>query len=359
MRTCCLIVMLSVLLLTAFIPEYVRADKKLQIPLYSHQGCSTTSGKSKVLPEYPHIGGELSFQYFTDSDDAWGEVHKCNLEVTKMQNSCVLASQPSEHLPPNMKQNCLNQYQAEIPRCSSHYERQKTTCDLLKHKTEHTTDKRSEVDNVAGRKPERGTSKASEWEELEPSDKLAPGWEELTTEVKYDEDATGVSTGESTGDGSTRGKTSRPDLINNMMSKHRDSAVKNRGTRVRDKGQYNQQNLPLSQAAVQQGYANLFQDIQSLVNKGRSQSGAAPRPRVSGSGNGNARCNSVADQIAANMGSTFQDGSGSFGACAAGREQLRMLTYAKDNLARHGCYSGEYDQVISETQIYITRTCGN
>ena len=36
---------------------------------------------------------------------------------------------------------------------------------------------------------------------------------------------------------------------------------------------------------------------------------------------------------------------------------LQALTNARDNLSRHGCYSGEYDQEISETRGYVAQVC--
>ena len=45
------------------------------------------------------------------------------------------------------------------------------------------------------------------------------------------------------------------------------------------------------------------------------------------------------------------------GMCIGAGKQLRMLNYAKENLAKHGCYDGEYDSVIAETESYARSVC--
>lgn len=148
----------------------------------------------------------------------------------------------------------------------------------------------------------------------------------------------------------TKRKKSRIGLLRNLKSKHLSAARGSLHRKLNDSQDNREKNSSLEQAALNQGYANLQQSITKLAGPMRSgsdgQSHAADE-----------RCSGVADQLAERMGSTFPSQSGGIGACAAGREQLRILTYAKDNLSRNGCYSGEYDQVISKTRNYITQVC--
>ena len=335
--------MLSTLLLLILLPEYVQADKTLQIRFYNHQGCTPTAGVTKILPLYPHIGdkiGGLTFQYSENPDDAWRGVHKCNWEVHQKKKSCELATKPSEHLLLEWRQACADQYRAEIATCRGHYEREKTKCDLLAPKTEREAQDRKKIENVAGGRPKDDASKHPVWEELVPSDELAPGWEELTGE---DDNEHGVA--RAPDGGGAKRKQRRGDLIRKLRSKHQDAARSNRDQKVEDRQRLDQQNLPMGQAAVQQGNMILLQSIQKLTDRRLSQA----------SGDSSARCHRINEQIAARMRSRFSIGDN--GICAAGREQLRMLTFTKDNLSRHGCYSGEYDQVISETRNYIAQAC--
>ena len=177
------------------------------------------------------------------------------------------------------------------------------------------------------------------WEELEPSNAIAPGWEELNSEDEYETQETRVSVG-----GGAKGKPNGSGLINGLLSQHQLAAKGNRQQKIQDHQRILQNTLPMAQAAVQQGNAILLQSWQNLTNKVQSQSS-------------DERCQKIADQIAESMGSRFSSQSGSIDRCDAGREQLRILTYAKDNLSRHGCYSGEYDSVISKTQNYVTQVC--
>ena len=45
------------------------------------------------------------------------------------------------------------------------------------------------------------------------------------------------------------------------------------------------------------------------------------------------------------------------GMCIGAEKLLRMLNYAKENLAKHGCYNGEYDSVIAETESHARSVC--
>ena len=198
MKTKSLTTMLSASLLFMLMPEYVHANKTIQIQLYTHQGCALFE-KTKILPLYTHIGGNLTFQHFEDPYDAWGELHKCNREVVKRQKSCELANKPSDHLLPDWRDKCAAQYQVEIATCRSHYEREKSKCDLLKPKTDSARDEKKNVasrkpKHDANRKPKHDASEGSQWEELVPSDKLPPGWEELKPSDAhlYGEEATFV-----------------------------------------------------------------------------------------------------------------------------------------------------------------------
>ena len=328
LRTQHLIAMLSAFLALMPLQEHVHADQTLQIPLYKHQGCAPV-GESKILPLYAHIGGELTFRNFGDLHDAWNEHHKCNLAVIQKQKDCELASQPSENLPPGWRHTCADHYRVEIATCRRYYEREKPKCDLLIPKTERKASVRDEIENVSTRKTKHDASTGSEWEELVPSDKSSPGWEELVpsdksspgweervSEESYDPEATSNPP-----NGVNKGKQKRRDLVNSLMSKHQDRGQAFERRVIRDRQRQNQQHFPLVQS----------------------------------SGDGNSRCYKVVEQVAANMRNA--SASHASGACAAGREQLRMLTYAKDNLSRHGCYSGEHDRNIAEARNYIGKVC--
>ena len=351
MRTQRLTVILSTLLALTFLPEYAHAQNKtLPIQLYKHQGCTPISGHSKVLPSYGHLGFELTFQHFADSYDAWGESHKCHLELTQKQKSCQLATQPSEYVPQEWKQTCVTQYQAEISPCRSHYEREKKKCDLLIPKTERKADDRDKMETAASRKPKHDASKSPQWEELLPSDTLPPGWEELIPEESYGHEPTCV------GDGvGSKGNRTRGDLLANLKSKHQDAASGILNRKVEDQQRLNKENLPMGQAALQQGNANLAQSILNL-DRWQSRSSVMPRPAAPGPRDSDSRCERIALQIAAKMETRFPSRPGN-SLCAGGQNRLRMLTYAKDNLSRHQCYSGEYDQVIAETRNYIIQVC--
>ena len=76
---------------------------------------------------------------------------------------------------------------------------------------------------------------------------------------------------------------------------------------------------------------------------------------IPSAGDGNSRCNKVVEQTAEKMQNMLSYNTS--GVCEGGRKQLKALTYAKDNLSRHGCYSGEYDQAIAKTRNYNASVC--
>ena len=138
-------------------------------------------------------------------------------------------------------------------------------------------------------------------------------------------------------------KRDRRNLIHNLVRKHESRKRKLEKGTVAAWQRQNVPNRALQQAALQHSAANLLSSL----------TGRKWANRKSARG-GDLKCRAIAEQIAENLRSTRKKFSGS---CNAGREQLRMLTYAKNNLSRNGCYSGEYDQTISETRNYIAQVC--
>ena len=74
-----------------------------------------------------------------------------------------------------------------------------------------------------------------------------------------------------------------------------------------------------------------------------------------GAGALSGRCQQIQLQIAREIDRPpLPDGSSQ---CTIRRAHLQMLTYAKDNLVRHGCYQGEYDSVIAEAKRTVNLPC--
>lgn len=99
---------------------------------------------------------------------------------------------------------------------------------------------------------------------------------------------------------------------------------------------------------------NLERSQRSLLNAPTQTENQIPG--TLDSNNDARRCEQVQRHIAQNIQSGASSGS-SASRCDAAREILSMLTYAKSNLERYGCYRGEYDQNISEYRSDISTNC--
>ena len=334
-----IVIPLVLFILVSWAQHIQAAIVEMNIQQYKHKGCILDPTVHPLAPNvhYPprdaHRATPITFWYREDRREAKREFDDCRSFFQLQKTSCDLVIDYPGYLPSASRKECEAQYVKEVPICRAHYDKKILECSALKspisRKTHMQDDKKDE-------------KKHSQWEELEPDDTLAPGWEELTPDTEYGAEATTL--------GPTKRKKSRIGLLRNLKSKHVSAARGSLHRKLDDSQANRKKNSSLEQAALNQGYANFLQSITKLAGPMRSgsdgQSHAADE-----------RCSGVADQIAERMGSTVPSQSGGIGACAAGREQLRILTYAKDNLSRNGCYSGEYDQVISKTRNYITQVC--
>ena len=104
--------------------------------------------------------------------------------IKNKQDSCDLALHfqgiaPADY---DARMKCSAQFESEIPKCRAHYDQKIRKCDAIRIIPEKTAKKTSTL------------SKKSQWEELVPSDKLSPGWEEFKPSDAhlYGEEATFV-----------------------------------------------------------------------------------------------------------------------------------------------------------------------
>lgn len=142
---------------------------------------------------------------------------------------------------------------------------------------------------------------------------------------------------------------SKRDLIRSMAADHSQVQRRIEQSDGLDRQRQNEKNLPLAQSVLQQSGENLVKSLSQILAREQFDSGGAS------SGGASLKCQKLASQIADNLsrGSHSNFGEG----CDGAREMLRVQTYAKNNLSRHACYGGEYDQSIAEYKSYITRYC--
>ena len=139
------------------------------------------------------------------------------------------------------------------------------------------------------------------------------------------------------------------DLIGSMAAGHSQVQRSMEQSDGLDRQRQNEKNLPLAQSALQQSGENLVKSLSQILAREQFDSGGAS------SGGASLKCQKLASQITDNLSRGSRSNFG--GRCDAAREMLRVLTYAKNNLSRHACYGGEYDQSIAEYKSYITRYC--
>lgn len=176
--TACLILSSSLSLARAHAAE----SESLDIQRYQHRGC-VLADNEHYPPDYAHVGINDTYWYGTSSEYRDFEFKNCRGVISQAQDSCDLAVTYPGYLPLAERQTCNAQYQAEVPECRSHYEDLFEACEIIKSSAAdrpqpgHDTERRSAATNEPV------------WEELLPSDALAPGWEELEPDDPYDPSA--------------------------------------------------------------------------------------------------------------------------------------------------------------------------